>query len=83
MYIQSIWGHHCQLAAGTRDAKCPEMCKTVLHNECPVTNANNTLIEKHEMTHNSVRVHLSNMSCNSVLIIDRMRLQRKERTLWG
>lgn len=50
---------------------------------CPVTNANNTLIEKHEITYKSIEVYLSTMSCDSVLIIEKMGVQRKERELWG
>lgn len=48
-----------------------------------VTNANNTLLEKHGMPYKSIEVHLSTMSCHSVLILDRMRVLRGKKGNYG
>lgn len=48
-----------------------------------VTNTNNTLIEKHGMPYKSIDVHLSTMSCNSVVILDRMGVLREKKEIIG
>lgn len=46
--------------------------------KCPVTNGNKTLLEKQGILLKSIEVHLSNMSCNSILIIDRRDSEKRK-----
>lgn len=85
--IRSIWVCHHSIAVSIQEGGVPNVLKWASQphplKKCPVTHANNARPDRHGLVYESMEMHWSNRSWNSVLITDGIGVQRRERTLWG